>query len=110
MTTLFKTPDNRELPEHPTFDRYRAPCGLVYVSLVTAPGRSQRFILSDLRECPLVGCAEPPPMCVFPMPDQFPREVFLGIANGILELKRREIELQSAVAEAVADGQIPRAA
>lgn len=81
MTTLYRTPDGRELPEHPTFARYHAPCGLVYVSLVTGEGKSQRFILSDLKECPLVGCAEPPPMCIYPMPAVYPQAVWLAAAN-----------------------------
>lgn len=60
---------------------------------------------------PVQGCAEPPPMHIYPMPAMYPQAVWLGICNGILEQAKRELESriadQRVISIAIADGQIP---
>lgn len=107
----------RQLPEygkvfaeHPKFGHYKTI--VEWVCLVTGPNQSKYFALCNLRELfitrmeftcaeppPIQGCELPPPMCIFPMPDMYPQAVWLGIANGILELAKREVEIRIAVAE-----------
>lgn len=51
----------------------------------------------------MVHTCEQAPMHIFPMPAMYPRDVFLGIANGILERAKGQVVINLAVA----DSQLP---
>ena len=127
MTPQFKTETGHEYREYTAFARYEAPCGITWIPLLVGEHRVQWFADSRVREMfitqyeytcaeppPVQGCELPPPMLIFPMPVLYPRDVFLGIANGILEMAKRAVEdriaMQRLVTIEFADGQLPKAA
>ena len=103
-------------PEYTKFARYQS-C-VTWVPLLVSENRVRFFALSTLEEVkaarvpfmtdmiftcaeppPLQGCDLPPPMHIFPMPDMYPKAVFLGMANYILERARGQVVINIAISD-----------
>lgn len=109
----------REFTEYTKFKRYDTGL-IVWIPLQIVGNQVRFFAQSNLKEvaalrntvkavdmemvftveqAPIQGCAEPPPMVIFPMPMIYPQTVFLGIANGILERAKGQVIISLAIAE-----------
>lgn len=100
----YKTPDGNIYAEYTAFPRYTAPCTIVWVCLQTGDKQLRWFDLSQLSEVKspfetglLYTCQEPP--TYYTVPEKiYPQALWLGIANGILEMSRRKLDIRVAVA------------
>lgn len=90
----------------------RTAPGMIALDATCITSAVRWYTLAELeavnsRAAVAAACKQPETVeCIYPMPAMYPREVFLGIANGILERAKREVEIRVAVA----DGQLPRVA
>ena len=118
--TIYRTRDNQEFERYDKFTNYTAvTADVTWIPLLVSKNRVRYFESSQLVEVKspfdsgmvycypaipqnfdsglLYTCAEPPTYYTVPE-NIYPQALWLGIANGILEMSKRSLDMRMAVA------------